>query len=133
MMKSEPWHFMKIGFSLLTPNLTNSNRRVSVLIHPIRAANMPSSRGLFCDIHAFEKQENMTFRYWFGPPVRWLNTYLFVLSHFSIEECLPRIGRILTPGRGRTALNAPLSTNPRYSLVNVSPNFCLSSLDMAYL
>jgi hypothetical protein len=43
-------------------------RRVSILLHPFRDANMPSSSGLFGDIHAFEKHENMpvTFGYWFS-------------------------------------------------------------------
>ena len=71
--------------------LLTVHRRVSILLHPVRDANMPSSGGLFGTIHAFEKQENMTFGYRFGPPVRWANIYLFAFSHFSVEECLPRI------------------------------------------
>ena len=65
--------------------------RVTMLLHPVRDANMPSSGGVFGAIHAFEKWKNMAVRKRFLPPVGRADVKLFAFFHFSIEECMQGI------------------------------------------
>jgi hypothetical protein len=69
----------KIVASALNENcLLTVHCGITINFHPFRNVQVPSPRTLLGAIDAFEKQEDLTFRYRLRSPVWWVNIHLVI-------------------------------------------------------